>query len=571
MSDVRKEELDEIVLCLKKALADPELRKLNQRAVQAMVWHRQPAISGMMMRLRKDEDAVRRKVFVAMSELIYKFHEHTLTTSLARAGILNDDRVHAGSSLDKSGGCFEIFCLDAKERLYLILKSYGWLEEFFRLYPLHFFENSFQFVDRVPPKKLKAKVKVVGLGIGGAMAVSGLAKAGIDVVGFEKRNEAGPSSVGSRYQNASWRAYDVASKLLDEQAYEELIRYRQKFTVNYDDGTTGFMVSDRVQIILGHAIEQSIASAKRFGADLRFGTKNVIQSLDDSSDIVVLFTGAHTAEIFPEIKPEMKIIEWSDIDSDCKMWLRIKESEKKDFFCIRGGEVGAEKWHYTIESARNTVADIIRVRNCLESQYKRTMNKVGDDEAVKQKASAQFTAQMNQLDKVQKFMEETCNEDRRFDYIFTNAPTNEHNMSKRDEAAKDGSIVLEGGYNVEVKMASNSKFVAPSVLDKFKADLVVCGGDACVPPNPQAAYGATLACETAEMVVQLATGVGHINAILEEMKSLSEHVDTEWVEEVRRIKDVLSDYYNARGRAENYFQFIQTLICNLYSLPPFDG
>lgn len=564
-----RKELDDVVACLKKAMSDPELRKLNQRAVQATVWHEQPQISALMQRLRRDEEVVRQQILEATSELVYKFHEHTLKATLARAGILHDKRIHAGSSLSRAES-FDIFCLDAKERLYLILQNYDWMQDFFRLYPLHFYENSFQFVERIPAKKLKVKVNVVGLGIGGSMAVSGLAKAGIEVVGYEKRQEHGPSSVGSRYQNASWRAYDVASKLLDEEAYEELTRYRQQFNVQYEDGSTGVLVSDRVQIILGNAIEHSIASAKRYGATLKFGTQNVTEEMKQGCDIVALFSGAHTSEIFPEIKPEMNIMSWDDIQSDCKMWLRIKESEKDNFFCVRGGEVGAEHWHYRIESARDTVGDIERVRNCLQSLYDRDIRKAERDEAKKEAVHARYEAQLKQLDEVQFAVEGGKTTGGRFDYIFTNAPTNDHNRAKRDEDAKDGSIVLEGGYKVEVKMASNSKITAKPVLEKFKTDLVVSGGDACVPPNPQAAYGATLACEAAEMVVQLAVGVGHINAILEDMKKMTDFVGEEWIHEMRQLKTLLSEYYNTRGRAENYFQFVQTLICNLYSLPPFE-
>ena len=569
MAILAKEELDGVVRTLKTALSDPKLRKLNQRAVQATVWHHRPQVSSLMMRLRRSEEAIRQQIFASLSELVFKFHEHAVDVSLARSGILQDKRVHLGSSLEQPDS-FDLFCLDAKERLYLILEKYGWLEDFFRQYPLHFYENSFQFVYSIPPKKLNVKVNVIGLGVGGSMAVSGLAKHGVEVVGYEKRNETGPSSVGSRYQNASWRAYDVASNLLDEEAYEELVKYRQKFTVQYDDGSAGFVVSDRVQIILGNAIEQSLASAKRYGATLKFGIQDASEAIEQKSDIVALFTGAHTAKLFPEVGREMGIMEWDDIQSDCKMWLRIKESEKDDFFCVRGGEVGAENWHYTIESARDSIGDIIRVRHCLDSQFKRALS-LCSDELEKARIKARFELQMKQLDKVQKSLDEGCTASGRFDYIFTNAPANEHNLSKRTESAKDGSIVLEGGYNVEVKLASNCMFATKPVLDKFKADFVVCGGDACVPPNPQAAYGATLACETAEMVVHLAVAIGHLNSILEDMKTMSDYVDNEWFEEIQRVKVLFSNYYSSHGRAENYFQFVQTLICNLYSLPPFEA
>lgn len=565
-----KEELDEVVVALKQALTDKELRKLSQRAVQGKVWHRHPQVSGIMQRIRRDEEAIRQKAMESLSVLIDKFHEHTVDITLARAGILHDKRVHAGSSLDRTDS-FDIFCLDAKERLFLLMKNYGWLQDFFRLYPLHFYENTFQFVDQIPPKKLKVKVNVIGLGVAGSMTMSGLAKAGIDAVGYEKRNEKGTRSVGSRYQNASFRAYDVASKLLDAEAYEELVRYRQKFTVQYDDGTSGMVSSDRVQIILGHAIEQALASAKRYGARLKFGVEDVISEIQDGCDIVALFTGAHTAEIFPEIKPEMNLMSWDDISSDCKMWLRIKPSDKTDFYCTRRGEIGAENWDYTIESARHSIDDIVRVRNCLKCQHAERMRRAENaDESKKQSLIKKFHAQLKQLSDVQTAIEEGQTPGDRFDYIFTNAPTNDHNISKREEAAKDGSIVLEGSYRVDVKIAENAKFTSVEVTDKFNADYVVCGGDACVPPNPQAAYGATLACDSANLVVQLAFAVGHINCILEDMVKMKEFVSDEWIQEVMDLKDMLSDHFNACLRAENYFQFIQTLICNLYALPPRD-
>jgi hypothetical protein len=117
------------------------------------------------------------------------------------------------------------------------------------------------------------------------------------------------------------------------------------------------------------------------------------------------------------------------------------------------------------------------------------------------------------------------------------------------------------------KQRTNSKCTSKDVLDKFNTSLVVCGGDACVPPNPQAAYGATLATEAADMLVHLAVSIGHINSILDDMEKMS--VGDEWIQQVKHLKTLLSDFYNVRGRSENYFQFVQTLICNLYSLLAF--
>jgi hypothetical protein len=412
-------------------------------------------------------------------------------------------------------------------------------------------------------------VKVVGLGIGGSMAVSGLAKVGItSTIGYEKRNESGARSVGSRYQNASWRAYDVAKEMLDQEAYEQLIEYRQRINVTYDDGSTKVMTSDRVQIILGSAIEGAQGSAKRYGAKLVFGASledyyDTDAAKEEPADIVALFAGALTSKIFPGLEEEMEIHTWPGISSPCDMWLRIKPSEAKDFYCARDGEVGAENWHYTIESARDTVEDVVRVQHSLDGQYAWSLKKLTTDEE-KEELKIKYEKQKVQLASVLKYMEET--EGGRFDYIFTNAPKNEHNAKKRDVAGADGTIVLEGGYTVDVGFATNSSAKSKEFADKFASELVVMGGDACVPPNPQAAYGATLACESAYMVVQLAVAYGHLNSIMQDFEEFDDY--PEWKESVTELKDLFAQYYDAKSRSENYFQWVQTLICNLYSLPP---
>lgn len=570
MTVLTKERLDEVVVAVTECLSDPLIRTVSQRAVQAKVWHHKPVVAACLTDLRKEEEDIRGEILKRVSHLVYNLHDHTLDATLARAGILKDDRVHAGSSLDTKEA-FDLFCLDAKERLYLLLKHYEWLRDFFRAYPLHFYENSFQFVDNIPDKKLKAKVKVIGLGIGGSMAISGLAKMGIEsAIGYEKRVESGVSSVGSRYQNASWRAYDVARHLLDETAYQHLVEYRQRFNVTYDDGTTKMVTSDRVQIILGSAIEAAQASAKRYGAKLVFGAKSDLyfdnDLIEEPVDIVALFAGAHTSEMFPGLAEEMEIYSWPDISSICDMWLQIKPSEKTDFFCTRRGEVGAEHWHYTIESARNSVDDVIRVKNSLISQYQWSLKKMSNASVTeKEELKAKFDAQMSQLDSVMDYMNQT--DGGRFDYIFTNAPHNDHNMKKCEDARADGSIVLEGGYTVDVKFASNSVVNKCQNLKlKFATDLIVMGGDACVPPNPQAAYGATLACESAQMVVQLAVAYGHLNSIIQDLDDFNQV--SAWKEQVQELKELFAAFYAAKSRSENYFQWVQTLICNIYSLPP---
>ncbi len=587
------------------------MRKMNNRAIQAKVWS-EPMVASYMTDLRHAEEQIRSEIMVKMSQLIHSFHRHCIDTTLARANITKDERIHAGSSLCSSSSNgngnnngnstsqgddkkdMDVVCLDAKERMYLILKEYQWIKDFFRLYPMHFFENSFQFVNNIPQKTLDVKVKVVGLGVGGSLAVSGLKKRGIDyVIGYDKRSRHGERSVTSRYQNASWRAYDIASGLLDDEAYNELVAYQQRINVMNDDGTSRVLTSDRVQIILGSAIDSALASAERYGADLRFESElssfyssskgeDKEEGGDSSSerekvDIVALFTGAHTSEIFEGLGDQMKIFQWPNLSSNCKMWLQIKPSEKRHAYTARDIEVGAENWHFAIESARKTIVDVKRIRDSLSSQYnlkKKRVNSVDEEKVV----DKEYKSKLEKIDNLIQEIDTAQKNDNeaRFDYIFANAPDNEHNRSKIDTAKHDGNLVIDGNYKVDIKIASKSAIYAHDddsceetkrLCEQFSSDMVVMGGDACVPPNPMAAYGATLACEFAEMMVQLAVSYGHLNAIEKELTDL-EGGERTWGSQVKELKALFTKYYDARGRAENYFQWMQTLICNLYSLPP---
>ena len=156
----------------------------------------------------------------------------------------------------------------------------------------------------------------------------------------------------------------------------------------------------------------------------------------------------------------------------------------------------------------------------------------------------------------------------RFDYVFTNAPANDYNRAKRDHV--EDTIVLEGAYTVEIKMSNNSTINSGEIVEKLGANLVILGGDACVPPNPLAAYGATLACEAAASLVLLATGTGHLNAILKSIAAMQDDAPSvEWKDQIDELKALIGLYYEAKSRSETYFQFVQTLICNMYSLPAF--
>lgn len=194
-SRLTPDRLQAIVDAVCRRLADPELRAQSQRAIQAKVWHLEPSVSMLMRELKADELQVKNLIEQKVSALVYEFHSHTIDATLARAGITTDDRFApplpspSPPPSSSSSGSYEanhksaimgptadldLRCLDAKERLYMLLQKYNWLEDFFRTYPHHFYENSFSFVSRIPPKPLLCKALVLGLGVGGSMACSGV-------------------------------------------------------------------------------------------------------------------------------------------------------------------------------------------------------------------------------------------------------------------------------------------------------------------------------------------------------------------------------------------------------------
>lgn len=580
LKDIPKERLDEVVNAVKRAMSQPELRQENARAVQAKIWHKETCVAAILNEMRVQEEAVRSELFQRISKLVYELNEEAVNATLARAGIKKDNRIHPGSSL-QSEKDLDLLCLDAKERLYMILKNHDWIKEFFLKYPQHFFENSFSFVENIPPKSLPVKVRVVGLGIAGSTAVSGLAKNNVEKVhGYEKRPEHGPRSATSRYQNASWRAYDVAQQMVDDQAFQHFLENRQRFNVTFDDGTTEIRSSDRVQIILGSAVASALESARRYGAELQFSCDtsdfyNPTGEGLEESDIVALFCGAHTANLAPGLSDALGIHSWPELDSECRMWLRMEPSEHTEPFCTRGGEVGCENWDYTIHSARSNIQDAQRILDNIgtgnESSipYKKSLAKVlrRDQEllGLDTKVTDELVEEHFQKQLAQTLTVIEAAKALRFDYIFTNAPWNAHNLTKRNAAP---NVVLDGTYTVEVKLAARSTVMNnKELLKAFGTRLIVCGGDACVPPNPQAAYGATLACEAAGVLVRLAVTTGHLNSIrnnLKEFKNMEELVDR-----VEDIKTLMNMHYEARCKSENYFQWVQTLISNVYSVPPF--
>ena len=192
-SRLTSDRLQAIVDAVCRRLTDPELRAQSQRAIQAKVWHLEPSVSMLMRELKADELQVKNLIEQKVSALVYEFHSHTIDATLARAGITTDDRfaqpaaapsttqssTSSGDESNRKGVMdpttdLDLRCLDAKERLYMLLQKYSWLEDFFRTYPHHFYENSFSFVSRIPQKPLLCKALVLGLGVGGSMACSGV-------------------------------------------------------------------------------------------------------------------------------------------------------------------------------------------------------------------------------------------------------------------------------------------------------------------------------------------------------------------------------------------------------------
>ena len=53
-----------------------------------------------MTDLRQPEAMLRNKIMQLFSKMIYRLQEHSLDVTLARAGVIKHDQVHAGSSLD---------------------------------------------------------------------------------------------------------------------------------------------------------------------------------------------------------------------------------------------------------------------------------------------------------------------------------------------------------------------------------------------------------------------------------------------------------------------------------------
>merc|ERR1712151_1084715 len=130
---------------------------------------------------------------------------------------------------------------------------------------------------------------------------------------------------------------------------------------------------------------------------------------------------------------------------------------------------------------------------------------------------------------------------KRFDYVFGSAPRNEGNDLKLQKVEENGDLVVDGYYIVQPTFALRTTFTEGPMLEKFGGKMVTFGGDASVAPNPLAARGATVACDNAFNLVQMAVGLGHVNVMLSDMKH--HDVDAQLMKHLEELKALLPVYY----------------------------
>jgi len=550
--------MDGFLQDMARVLANPKLREMNQKAIHGKVYYMIPEMEKCMDELRAHEDNIQQMVFERVSKLWNRYSKHGIEVMLINKGILRSDQGAEPADSPRKKEHFALACLDGKDRLMCIMDKYDWRGEFFRWYPIHEYENSFGFVSRERPEPEPLNVHVIGLGVGGSFAASGLAKAGCKVTGYEKRNY---KEATSRYQTASWNLYTSADELLDEEAYNELKEYRQAMHFKHKDGGKSIFKMNRCTTILGGTVGIGINSAKRFGADIKFET-NYMECEKEKPDLVALYAGAHTSKVFG-IEEEMGMLTWDSVNSDCHIWVEMTESEHTTPYTAKKAEVGAEKWDYIITSARDNTGDIDRTAGNLQRLHKKKLATLPEGPE-RDAAIAKFDKYMAHLDEIKGAVEEGSTA--RYDYVFGSAPVNDYNQVKIDNLARKGDVVVDGVYVVQPTLAQQTAWTKGDLLKKFNAEHVIVGGDGVVAPNPMAARGATCACDNAQSLVQLATGLGHLNVMLRDMKY--HDVDAEWVKELEELKELLPLYFDAVSCSENFFQWTQTVICNLFSIPP---
>merc|ERR1712232_923377 len=172
-----------------------------------------------------------------------------------------------------------------------------------------------------------------------------------------------------------------------------------------------------------------------------------------------------------------------------------------------------------------------------------------------------YEKQLQRMEDVKRSMIE--GNTKRFDYDFTTAPKNEINEVAKAEAA-DSTMVMTSDFSIVPTFAFASTFTEGPMVEKFKSKMVVCGGDSCVAPNPLAARGATVACNNGMALVNMAVGIGHLDVMLKDMKH---HNVESFVEDLEHLRALLPKYYDAVVLTENYFQWLQTIAANTYSMP----
>jgi len=147
---------------------------------------------------------------------------------------------------------------------------------------------------------------------------------------------------------------------------------------------------------------------------------------------------------------------------------------------------------------RDDIEDLQRVKDNIQNKYDTCLKKMLSESKAnvdgcphRKEVNQKYQRQLNLVESIMEKM--SSGEIQRYDYIFVNASDNLNNQLKQKRAGEDGSIVLEGGYTVPVKITANA-FVMKNgnegsastvhdnldtkaaLLHNFRTDVIVTGG-----------------------------------------------------------------------------------------------
>jgi hypothetical protein len=147
---------------------------------------------------------------------------------------------------------------------------------------------------------------------------------------------------------------------------------------------------------------------------------------------------------------------------------------------------------------RDDIEDLQRVRDKIQNKYDTCLKKQSSESKAnvdgcphRKEVKQKYLRQLNLVESIMEKM--SSGEIQRYDYIFVNASDNLNNQLKQKRAGEDGSIVLEGGYTVPVKITANACVMKngnegsastvhdnldtkAALLHNFRTDVIVTGG-----------------------------------------------------------------------------------------------